>query len=96
MRRWRLPVCRLASMSMWRSLAVTIRLRARCWSEVQKKYKKLVQMGTQRRSSPMYIELIDKIHGGLVGRAYNREGLVHQYAQVDWDQGKPAPVPVYA
>jgi predicted dehydrogenase len=36
----------------------------------QKKYGKLVQMGTQQRSSPHTIEIVGKIHDGLIGRAY--------------------------
>ena len=38
--------------------------------EAQKKYGKLVQMGTQQRSSPHTIEIVNKIHDGLIGRAY--------------------------
>jgi predicted dehydrogenase len=38
--------------------------------EAQRKYEKLVQMGTQQRSSPHTIEIVDKIHGGLIGRPY--------------------------
>jgi predicted dehydrogenase len=36
----------------------------------QRKYGKLVQMGSQQRSSPHTIEIVDKIHSGLIGRAY--------------------------
>jgi len=36
----------------------------------QRKYGKLVQMGTQQRSSPHTIEIVQKIHDGLIGRAY--------------------------
>lgn len=36
----------------------------------QKKYGKLCQMGSQQRSSPHSIEIVDKIHNGLIGRAY--------------------------
>ena len=35
----------------------------------QEKYKKLVQMGNQQRSSPHTIEIVEKIHGGIIGRA---------------------------
>ena len=73
--------------------------------EVQQKYGKLVQMGTQRRSDPTIIEAIDKVHNGLIGRPYfakawytntrksigtGKEATVP--AQLDWDlwQG-PAP-----
>jgi predicted dehydrogenase len=38
--------------------------------EAQRKYGKLVQMGTQQRSSPHTIEIVDKIHGGRIGRPY--------------------------
>lgn len=38
--------------------------------EAQKKYGKLVQMGNQQRSSPHSIEIVEKIHNGLIGRAY--------------------------
>ena len=36
----------------------------------QKKYGKLVQMGTQQRSSPHTIEIVGRIHSGLIGRPY--------------------------
>src|ERR1700692_3302801 len=39
--------------------------------EAQRKYGKHVQMGTQRRSSPLYIDVISQIQNGLVGRAYS-------------------------
>lgn len=38
--------------------------------EAQQKYGKLVQMGTQQRSSPHTIEMVEKIHGGIIGRPY--------------------------
>jgi predicted dehydrogenase len=73
--------------------------------QAQAKYQKLVQMGTQQRSSPHTIEIVDKIHNGLIGRAYyakswysntrksigvGREAAVPK--QLNWDlwQG-PAP-----
>ena len=40
--------------------------------EAQQKYGKLVQMGTQQRSSPHTIEIVEKIHGGTIGRPYRR------------------------
>jgi predicted dehydrogenase len=36
--------------------------------EAQQKYRKLVQMGNQQRSSPHTIEIVDKIHQGVIGR----------------------------
>src|ERR1700740_1665655 len=38
--------------------------------EAQEKYGKLVQMGTQQRSSPHTIEIVGKIHAGMIGRPY--------------------------
>jgi predicted dehydrogenase len=73
--------------------------------EAQRKYGKHVQMGTQRRSNPLVIEAVDKIHNGLIGRAYFGKGWydntrksigvgkeVPAPPQLDWDlwQG-PAP-----
>jgi len=77
--------------------------------QAQQKYGKLVQMGTQQRSSPHTIEIVDKIHNGLIGHAYfakawysnirksigtGKEASVPQ--QLDWDlwQG-PAPRRAY-
>src|ERR1700684_25068 len=36
--------------------------------QAQQKYRKLVQMGTQQRSSPHTIEVVEKIHQGIIGR----------------------------
>ncbi len=73
--------------------------------EAQRKYGTLVQMGTQQRSSDYTIEIVDKIHNGLIGRPYyakawysNTRGsigigkVVPVPPQLDWDlwQG-PAP-----
>jgi predicted dehydrogenase len=38
--------------------------------QAQQKYRKLVQMGNQQRSSPHTIEMIAKIHDGIIGRPY--------------------------
>src|SRR6201998_3710773 len=38
--------------------------------QAQEKYGKLVQMGNQQRSSPHTIEIVEKIHGGIIGRTY--------------------------
>jgi predicted dehydrogenase len=71
----------------------------------QQKYGKLVQMGTQQRSSPHTIEIVDKIHNGVIGRAYYAKAwyvntrqsigtgkVIPAPATLDWDlwQG-PAP-----
>src|ERR1700674_224011 len=66
--------------------------------QAQQKYGKLVQMGTQQRSSPHTIEVVEKIREGIIGRPYfakawycnvrksigtGKEGPVP--AQLDWD-----------
>ena len=60
--------------------------------EAQKKYGKVVQMGTQQRSSPHTIEIVDKIHGGLIGRAYYAKAW-YSNTRKSIGYGKPAPVP---
>jgi predicted dehydrogenase len=77
--------------------------------QAQQKYQKHVQQGTQQRSCLRTMEAIDKIHNGLVGRAYFAKGWysntrksigigkeVPVPAQLDWDlwQG-PAPRRTY-
>ncbi len=58
----------------------------------QQKYGKLVQMGTQQRSSPHTIEVVDKIHNGLIGRAYYAKAwYVNVRKSIGY--GKEAPVP---
>ena len=60
--------------------------------EAQKKYGKLVQMGTKQRSSPHTIEIVDKIHSGLIGRAYYAKAW-YSNTRKTIGTGKPAPVP---
>jgi predicted dehydrogenase len=73
--------------------------------QAQQKYQKLVQLGTQQRSSPHTIEIVEKIHDGVIGRPYfakawysnTRKSIgvgreIPVPPQLDWDlwQG-PAP-----
>ena len=60
--------------------------------EAQQKYGKLVQMGTQQRSSPHTIEIVDKIHNGLIGRAYFAKAW-YSNVRKSIGIGKEAPVP---
>ena len=60
--------------------------------EAQRKYKKLVQMGTQQRSSPHTIEIVDKIHNGLIGRAYYAKAW-YSNVRKSIGFGKEVPVP---
>jgi len=60
--------------------------------EAQRKCKKLVQMGTQQRSSPHTIEIVDKIHNGLIGRAYYAKAW-YSNTRKSIGFGKEVPVP---
>ena len=56
------------------------------------KYRKLVQMGTQQRSSPHTIEIIQKIHEGLIGRPYYAKSW-YSNTRKSIGTGKEIPVP---
>jgi predicted dehydrogenase len=60
--------------------------------EAEQKYGKLVQMGTQQRSSPHTIEIVERIHGGAIGRPYLAKAW---YCNVrkSIGTGKAVPVP---
>lgn len=58
----------------------------------QKKYGRLVQMGNQQRSSPHTIEIIQKIHQGVIGRPYFGKAW-YSNTRKSIGVGKPAPVP---
>jgi predicted dehydrogenase len=58
----------------------------------QRKYGKLVQMGDQQRSSPHTIQIIEKIHGGLIGRPYLAKSW-YCNTRKSIGTGKPSPVP---
>jgi predicted dehydrogenase len=60
--------------------------------EAQKKYGKQVQMGTQQRSSPHTIEVVDKIGNGFIGRAYYAKAW-YSNVRKSIGIGKEAPVP---
>jgi predicted dehydrogenase len=58
----------------------------------QQKYRKLVQMGTQQRSSPHTIEIVEKIHAGIIGRPYFAKAW-YSNSRKSIGTGKQAPVP---
>ncbi|HEY0264726.1 MAG TPA: Gfo/Idh/MocA family oxidoreductase [Granulicella sp.] len=60
--------------------------------EAQKKYGKLVQMGTQQRSSGHTKEIVDKIQNGLIGRAYYAKAF-YSNTRKSIGVGKEVPVP---
>src|ERR1700733_6900328 len=60
--------------------------------QAQKKYGKLVQMGTQQRSSAHTIEIVDRIHNGEIGRAYLAKAW-YSNVRKSIGTGQEAPVP---
>ncbi|MGI4831261.1 MAG: Gfo/Idh/MocA family protein [Janthinobacterium lividum] len=60
--------------------------------EAVKKTGKICQMGSQQRSSPHTIEIVGKIHSGLIGRAYWAETWYANHRK-PIGVGKPAAVP---
>jgi len=58
----------------------------------QKKYGKVCQMGSQQRSSPHTIEIVGRIHQGLIGRAYWAETW-YANSRKAIGLGKVVPVP---
>jgi predicted dehydrogenase len=58
----------------------------------QQKYRKLVQMGTQQRSSPHTIEIVEKIRAGIIGRPYFAKAW-YSNSRKSIGAGKQAPVP---
>ncbi|MGB7436985.1 MAG: Gfo/Idh/MocA family oxidoreductase [Candidatus Acidiferrum sp.] len=60
--------------------------------QAQQKYGKLVQMGTQQRSSAFTIQIIQKIHDGLIGRPYFAK-CWYSNVRTSIGVGKEVPVP---
>jgi predicted dehydrogenase len=60
--------------------------------QAQRKYQKLVQMGTQQRSSPYTIEIVKKIHDGVIGRPYFAKAW-YVNTRKSIGTGKEVPVP---
>jgi predicted dehydrogenase len=60
--------------------------------EAQRKYKRVVQMGTQQRSDPRSREIVQAIHDGLIGKPYLARGW-YANTRVGIGHGTPAPVP---
>jgi predicted dehydrogenase len=58
----------------------------------QRKYGRVVQMGTQQRSAPQSREIIEAVHQGAIGRPYLARGW-YANTRVGIGKGKPAAVP---
>jgi predicted dehydrogenase len=60
--------------------------------EAARKHNRVVQLGTQRRSSPMYQEMVAKIHDGLIGPVlYSKSWYNNRRPPIG--EGNSAPVP---
>ncbi|PAY16227.1 oxidoreductase [Rhodopirellula sp. SM50] len=59
--------------------------------QAARKYNRIVQHGTQCRSSPNIVEGIDKLHQGVIGDVYFARGIAYK---IRGDLGKHAPRPV--
>ena len=57
-----------------------------------RKYRRLVQHGTQRRSWPAQIEAVQRLRSGVIGRVLFARA-VHVGPRASVGRGKPAPVP---
>jgi predicted dehydrogenase len=60
--------------------------------QAQRKYGKYVQMGNQQRSSPHTIEIVKKIHDGVIGRPYLAKAW-YANTRKSIGTGKEVPVP---
>ncbi len=60
--------------------------------QAARKHRRVVQMGTQRRSSPFVIEAINKIHAGAIGRVLFVQSWYNSRRK-SIGQGQTAPVP---
>jgi predicted dehydrogenase len=60
--------------------------------QAQQKYRKVVQMGTQQRSSPHTIEIVSKIHNGAIGTPYFAKAW-YVNVRKSIGTGKEIPVP---
>jgi predicted dehydrogenase len=59
-----------------------------------RKYRRVVQVGTQRRSLPQIIEAIQKVRAGAIGRVLFSRGWYNN-SRPSIGHGKPAPVPAW-
>ncbi len=62
--------------------------------QAARKYGRVVQMGSQRRSGPTYIEAIQKLHEGVIGRLYLSRAWYNNL-RPSIGKGVPAEVPPY-
>ncbi len=59
--------------------------------QAARKYKRIVQAGTQCRSSPNIREGIRKLHEGIIGRVYMARGIAYKYRAGGKNEFGPVP-----
>jgi len=60
--------------------------------QAARKYNRIVQLGTQKRSSPIEMEAIHELHNGVIGRVYFGKAWYNR-ARTSIGFGKEVPVP---
>lgn len=60
--------------------------------EAARKYNRIVQIGTQRRSAPHVRDAIEHVHSGAIGKVGLARAWIHQKRSIDVS-GEPQPVP---
>src|SRR5437016_9934358 len=60
--------------------------------EAQRKHQRVVQMGTQQRSAPRSMEVVQAVREGLIGKPYQARAW-YANTRGTIGRGKPAPVP---
>jgi predicted dehydrogenase len=61
--------------------------------EAAAKYNRIVQVGTQCRSSEALIEAVQKLREGVIGKVYMAKGLCYKWRDTIGKAGGPQPVP---
>src|SRR5262245_44660263 len=61
--------------------------------EAAKKYNRIVQVGTQCRSSEALIEAVQKLRDGVIGKVYMAKGLCYKWRDTIGKASGPQPVP---
>lgn len=60
--------------------------------EAARKYKRIVQHGTQNRSSPNIVEGIEKLKEGVIGKVYMARGIAYKFRpSIGWIRPEPVP-----
>jgi len=59
--------------------------------EAARKHDQVVQVGTQRRSCPLWIDAMNKIKSGVLGEVLIRTWIVHRMGNIGHKEDGPTP-----